>query len=301
MVEALPLVREDSALLSFVRHDDTLARYVIARLRADGRPDVAASFKMLRGSLEWRARTRPDAGPTAGLRAEASTGKCYVGGIDVYGRPVLVLDADKENHVGSLATQMAHLAFELEYASRLLRARAAAVNGVTRFVIFVKLGDFNVSTAPSLRTTHATARTLLDNYPERLGQCVFFQPPAIFGPLWRAVATVLPQSTLDKVAFVSGDVSAGSANDARLAGVIGPRWRELTGAGLPVLAPRCSPGFHPDFFWHAVERDWERIERGEQPLGPDWPMRVPQRPPSPPPEGVDALDEGGSLPAEERE
>lgn len=166
-------------------------------------------------------------------------------------------------------------ACRLRYCTRLLRSRPSAVNGVTRFLIFIKLGDYKLSTSPPVRTTIATVRLLLQNHPDRLGQAVLFQPPRLFSPLWAAASAVLPADTLAKVAFVSGDTSAGSANDLLLSHVVGPRWRELTGAEMPVLAAGCSPGFHIDAYWPMVERDYAQMARGEQPVGPDWPMAVP--------------------------
>jgi hypothetical protein len=254
---------------------DTLACFLFARTRgAERRPDVAASLAMLASSARWRLSERPAGPPTAALRAEAATGKVYVAGIDAHGRPVVVFDYAKENHVGTLDSQMAHLAFELEYATTLLRASAARAARAGRFLLFVKLTDFTLATAPSVRTTVRAIRTLLDNYPERLGQCILFETPAVFARLWAVAAAVLPRETAAKVVFVRGDVAAGSANDRLLCELVGPRWRELTGATRPLLAPGCSSGFHIDDYWRAVLEDNLKLETadGASPLGPDWPM-----------------------------
>lgn len=102
-----------------------------------------------------------------------------------------------------------------------------------------------------------------------------------------------------QVVFISGDASPGSPNDRRLSAVVGPRWRELTGADRPVLARGCSPGFHVGAYWPCVERDYERVRRGEPPTGPDWPMRA-LLPPAGAPAEAGGGDAGGEPAASPR-
>ncbi|KAJ1641228.1 CRAL-TRIO domain-containing protein [Pavlovales sp. CCMP2436] len=269
------LLVEQPSLAAFALDSNTLARYILARVRGPRRlPDVEASWRLLQVTLSWRAHARLDLPPSAAMREHAETGKAYVGGLDVHGRPCVVLDCDKERHPRDEDGQMAHLAHTLQYASMLLHSRPAVANGVTRFVIFIKLSDFSVWTAPSIGTTLRTIRLLLDNFPERLGQCVFYRAPRAFAPLWAAAAAVIPADTLSKVVFISGDVSPGSVNAEILTATLGPTWRKLTGADQPVVVSGSSPGFDIESYWPMVEQDFARIANGEPPVGFERPLRA---------------------------
>jgi len=271
---ALDLVAAHQAAAAYARDHRNLARYVLARVRGAGaEPDVDASLRLLEKSLAWRVATKPHEILPAHVAAEALTGKGYVAGFDAHRRPVLVLDNDKENHAGGEEGALRYLAFNLEYAARLLASAPPGPGPAPdRFVVFIKLGDFRLSTMPPLRVTLATISMVVDCFPERLGQCVLYQPPAAFASLWRVARHVLPAATLAKVVFVRGDVRPGSDNDRMLARAVGPRWRELTGAERPVYKAGCSPGFDVDVYWPSVVADGERWARGDQLKGPVWPL-----------------------------
>lgn len=259
--------------------DACLARYVLARVSGARRlPNLSASLKMVRSTAAWRAALRPHELSCEEVVPHAACGKCYVGGIDVHGRPVIVLDNDKENLPAEHDGQMRHLAFNLEYATRLLGSQAARAGaggrGATRFLVFVKLGDFKLSSCPPMHTTLATVQMVCDHFPERLGQCVLYQPPSAFVALWAVARRVLTQETLEKITFVHGDASPGSEHDEMLCAAIGPRWRELTGADQPYLKPGCSSGYGFEYYWRCVQADEKRWRAGETPLGPSWPHRA---------------------------
>lgn len=66
--------------------------------------------------------------------------------------------------------------------------------------------------------------------------------------------------------FITGDVSEGSANDALLREVIGPRWRELTGAEQPVLQktrPPSSPGYLHSRYWPMLMERVKKLQERE--------------------------------------
>ena len=54
--------------------------------------------------------------------------------------------------------------------------------------------------------------------------------------------------TLQKVVFINGDVSTGSANDLLMCDILGPNWKQLTAAEGEVLEEGCSPGFSHQTF-----------------------------------------------------
>jgi hypothetical protein len=67
--------------------------------------------------------------------------------------------------------------------------------------------------------------------------------------------------------FITGDVSEGSKNDALLREVIGPNWRELTGAEQPVLQktnPASSPGYLHSRYWPMLMQRVKSLQEKER-------------------------------------
>lgn len=66
--------------------------------------------------------------------------------------------------------------------------------------------------------------------------------------------------TRAKVVFIRGDDSVGSVNDQRLVEIIGPNWRDITGAGKPPIPHQegkygiSSPGYEHEKHWKDVHR-----------------------------------------------
>jgi len=58
-------------------------------------------MKMLKASLEWRARTKPEEITWADVSAEGATGKQYVAGRDKQGRAVLIMRPGREAGAGA--------------------------------------------------------------------------------------------------------------------------------------------------------------------------------------------------------
>mmetsp|Transcript_11823 Transcript_11823/g.16971 ORF Transcript_11823/g.16971 Transcript_11823/m.16971 type:complete len:172 (+) Transcript_11823:369-884(+) len=144
---------------------------------------------------------------------------------------------------------MRHLAFSLERAARQMP------QGVERNVVFISLEDFSLWTAPSLATTRETIDIVCNQYPERLGHCIMFKAPSVFTAFWKVAKRFLDPVTAEKITFISGDTSPGSANDARLIRILGENWRQLTRQDEAVCEKGGSRGYVHAAAWAQAEQE----------------------------------------------
>lgn len=73
--------------------------------------------------------------------------------------------------------------------------------------------------------------------------------------------SLLDPKTAAKLVFITGDTCVGSANDVTLCSLIGPHWRDTTGAEMEIVETGCSPGYDHKIQWKKV------LEREEIHLG----------------------------------
>lgn len=181
--------------------DDTLLRYLRAR---DGNEEKALS--MFLSTLAWRAKNiNPVAAASSGDEAPYGTceqcktdprSHCFFNvGNDALGRPVVYSCAARAaNKV--VEDNMIHMALELE---RLFEGNKAP--GKYVWVIDFKgmgMRDAN----PRMATTAIPMFT--DHYPERMGQIVLINPPAIFHMFWKACKPILDNVTKEKIVMLRG-------------------------------------------------------------------------------------------------
>ena len=219
---------------------------------------------MLSSALQWRLRRKPyryfscpaseeprlfgTVEEETKLIREACTGKIYLNGYDIYGRHVVVFDNDCQN-TKNTSENLDLLAFTLELAVQTLPP------GRDKYVVFIHLGNFSFFNMPDLQTTKETALMLTTAYPERLGHCIAYQPPGVFHKMFNLLRSLglLDDRTVQKVQFITGDVSRGSQNDRTLIDILGPNWRELSGVDQPVLVKGCSAGFTQEDYWSRIK------------------------------------------------
>jgi hypothetical protein len=232
----------------FAAHASWIDRPVLHRYLRARQYDVSKALALLQGTLVWRGTMRPDTLRAVDMEAEAETGKIRVGQLDRHGRPIVILDNTVENHVSGREGQMRFLVFNFSLAERLMKP------GVDKYVVFIHLENFSFMNMPPMATTLETCNIVLFHFPERLGHCILYQPPRIFSGTFAVASRLMDAVTRQKVVFINGDVSAGSANDKLLSHVISPDWKHLTGAEQPVLKPKCSPGYQHDEYWPRILR-----------------------------------------------
>jgi len=81
------------------------------------------------------------------------------------------------------------------------------------------------------------------------------------------------------VVWIKGECASGEKNDLLMQNLVGPNWKEITGAFQPVIRRDASPGFDFDKFWEGLlleEKQWWKLypqyasEMGlKSPIDPD--------------------------------
>lgn len=245
------LVMQDEPELAgdeWVLGDAAVWRYLVAR-----KLDVQGARKQMVASLKWRQFRQPDTIRPEDIKLEAATGKCAVRGLDQYSRPVIVMDSSKEN-THDMEGNMKGLMFTLNRAIDLMQPP------VQKYVVVVRLGEtsaFNFSKLPGPMQTKETGKMLMTVFAERMGHAVLYQPPKIFTMFLNLLSNILDAHVMEKIVWVRGDVSVGSANDLLLISIIGPHWREIVGEGSPVHQKGCAPGYDPDAEWNKLLAEWQ--------------------------------------------
>eukprot|EP00759_Apiculatamorpha_spiralis_P054303 PhF_6_TR6903/c0_g1_i1/m.10024 len=237
--------------------DVELHRFLIAR-NYDLKKSTALIFEAMKFRLSkgYKIIEMMD-GWKSVLSHESETGKIYSPGHDIYGRPVVVLDNTVEN-TKSVDDQMKLLAWNLDFAVRQMPPH------IDKFVVFVHLTNFSFLNTPPMSATKQTLNMLSNCFPERMGHCIAFQPPAVFKVFLGTIRPLIDAKTFGKVIFIRGDVEDGSENDEKLKTIIGPHWKTLTGACQPVYVEGNSPGFDHDEYWPTIDRRLKEEEDREK-------------------------------------
>lgn len=254
--------------------NETCMRFLIAR-----NMDVEKSTELIKSALQWREKRKPaeiEKSPLwlKEMSLECSTGKVYCPAYDRYNRPVLVFDSTVQNTADTNG-HMQFLAWNLEFATRLCKPQV-----VDKYLVFIHLNNFTLFNSPPLSSTRETIHMLCNCFPERLGHCIVFQPPAIFRTFFNGIKGWLDQKTVSKMVFIVGDVSAGSDNDKKMIELIGAEWRTITGAEQPELktdpsslgpdseiacskaGQKCSPGYSHVQYWKTVIDRLDALDKG---------------------------------------
>lgn len=252
-VHALPIYQNHVSWA----HDRQLVRFLVAR-----NYNLDASMKLITEALEWREKRKPHEilanhdEWNDKLSKECETGKIYCPGMDRWGRSVIVFNNEAQN-TKSAEDHMNFLAWSLEFASSLLDEEVA-----DKYVIFCHLTQFSLFSSPSFSETLETIQMLTGCFPERLGHFVCFQAPAYFRTVFATVRSFLDQKTVNKLVFISGDISEGSKNDLLMKEVLGNDWKLLSGVEQPVFVKNGSPGYEHKRYWPTVIERVEMIKSG---------------------------------------
>lgn len=171
--------------------DDCLRRYLRARSW-----NVKKAEKMLRDSLTWRAKFKPEELRWEDVAKEGETGKIYRTNFhDKFGRTVLVMSPGRQNtsdHEG----QMKHLAYCLENA--ILTSKP----GAEKMVWLIDFRGWTMAKNPPLRTSMETLNILQNHYPERLGAAICYDPPHFFHAFWKVIRPFIDPTTYQKIKFI---------------------------------------------------------------------------------------------------
>ena len=153
--------------------DACVRRYLRARSG-----NVAKASAMLRKTLLWRAKTRPQDARCAVCARNPHGHNMRVVGEDPDGRPVVYTCFAQANERWTTEANIDHLTRNLESTI----AAMDAARGVEKLLWVVDFHGFSMRDAFQPATTLQTAR-LLDHYPERLHRCVMVDAPRLFDGL----------------------------------------------------------------------------------------------------------------------
>jgi len=241
-------------------NDYQLVRFLIAR-----NYELSKSVAMIKDALKWRRARRPHEieskeGWLEMIAKNTETGRLYIPGHDIYGRPILIFDNTARAVSNNSDEQITFLAWNLEFAIRLMP------KNVDKYVIFIHLSKFSIFNSPAIKVSIETMQMLSTAYPERLGHLIAYQPSSFLPTVFNAVKSFIDPKTVSKIHFINGDVSDGSPNDIKMRQIIGNNWKKLTGADQPELSPGCSPGYDHRVYWPTVEARLARLAEGSHTL-----------------------------------
>eukprot|EP01132_Coremiostelium_polycephalum_P010109 gene10109-12398_t len=160
---------------------------------------VPKSEKMLRDSLEWRKKYKPNEICLRDVKEIAATGCIYVNGKkDKKGRPIIIARPrnDTLKDVPG-ADKFKNLVYWLESGFRGMNED----KGIETFCFIVDYNDFSRKNL-DMKTNLESMHLLLDHCPERMGQSLFLDPPTLFWIAWKIISPFLNEVTLSKVKFI---------------------------------------------------------------------------------------------------
>lgn len=191
--EVRRLIGPQSGKLAIYCSDASIARYLRAR-----NWNVNKAVKMLKATLDWRLKYRPELIRWEDVASEAETGKIYRSNYkDKSGRPVLVMRPRCQN-TKSVKGQIKYLVYCME------NAVLSLPEDQEQMVWLIDFHGYNLSHL-SIKVTRETAHVLQERYPERLGTAILYNPPKIFEPFWMVAKPFLEPKTANKVKFVYSD------------------------------------------------------------------------------------------------
>ncbi|GAM18490.1 hypothetical protein SAMD00019534_016650 [Acytostelium subglobosum LB1] len=174
-------------------NDMCLLRYLRARNYT-----VAKSEKLLRGTIEWRKKYRPQDIKLAEISEIARTGAIYVNGKDLKGRPIIIARPRNDTlKKVPVELKFRNLVYQLESGFRQMDES----KGVEQFCFVVDYHGFSRKSL-DMKANLESMHHLLDHCPERMGQSLFLDPPTMFWVAWKVISPFLNEVTLAKVKFL---------------------------------------------------------------------------------------------------
>lgn len=201
------LEQDDNACL----YDDvgSLVRYVRAR-----QGDVARAEEMIRHTAAWRkefnlsALRRGEYSST--IATENATGKIYVRGFDLRGRPLLYMKPRNEQSSDAIGI-VQHLVYNMERAMACITCQEAQEKAVVnladtqarKMVLLCDFADTGSSNLVPLSVAREIMRIMQDHYPEKLGNAFFINVPWLAMRFLSAVWPFVDPVTQEKIQFLT--------------------------------------------------------------------------------------------------
>ncbi|KAF6003693.1 hypothetical protein F1559_004568 [Cyanidiococcus yangmingshanensis] len=175
-----------------------LSRFLRAR-----RYNVQKAYRQLHETIQWRRKfgvERLMLDPELkDVKHQSETGKLYVHGVDIYGRPAVIMKPRYQNtsERKTANEQIRHLVYTLERAITLMEPP------VEKLCLIIDFPGYSLRNAPSIKVQRQTLKILQDYYPERLGIAVCIDSPTIFWTFFEIIKPFIDPRTAAKIHFCS--------------------------------------------------------------------------------------------------
>ncbi|KZT07736.1 CRAL/TRIO domain-containing protein [Laetiporus sulphureus 93-53] len=162
-------------------------------LRATKWSSTKAAIKRLEETLVWRREYGVyDLITAEHVEPEAVTGKMFLFGYDVDGRPALYMRPSRQNTEESIV-QMHYLTWIFERAIDLMGP------GVENIALMVDFAD--KAKNPSLAQTRNTLNIMQNHYPERLGRAFITNVPFLVNAFFKVISPFIDPVSREKMHF----------------------------------------------------------------------------------------------------
>lgn len=167
-----------------------LCRY----LRANGW-SVEKAYSGLVSTLKWRHKFRPHLITATEVEDEARTGKNYLNGFDMHGRPVIYLRNYRQN-TSNYRNQIRFLVFNLERAIAFMPPR------VEKLTLLFDFSKYSARNAPPMNVSKYTLHLLAAHFPERCAAIYACEAPWYFWVFYKVIKPWINPVTQQKIRFV---------------------------------------------------------------------------------------------------
>ncbi|KAI8873234.1 CRAL/TRIO domain-containing protein, partial [Ramicandelaber brevisporus] len=157
--------------------------------------NLAKAKQMLSDTLRWRLDYKPHLIAPPDVEKECLTGKIYLNGFDMAGRPIVYMKPVRENS-NSQEGNVRNVVYQLEQAIRVMPT------GVEKICLVIDFTNNPISKSVSLGTAKQIVDILSKHYVERLGVSFIYNAPWYFTAFYSTVSPWLDPVTKAKIRFI---------------------------------------------------------------------------------------------------
>jgi hypothetical protein len=159
---------------------------------------------MLQETLDWRrsfglSTMRTEWKDT--IEQENATGKLYVRGFDLAGRPIIYMKPVNEN-TRSHEGQIRHLVYNME---RAVAAMDAGGLGQTKLSIIIDFDGYSTANSAPMKTSKETLGILQNHYPERLHCAYCLRSPVLVYGFFKVISPFIDEKTKKKICMMKNN------------------------------------------------------------------------------------------------
>ncbi|KAK9813813.1 hypothetical protein WJX73_010598 [Symbiochloris irregularis] len=175
--------------------DSTLKRFLRARSY-----DLAKASAMLKATLAWRERERPEHITFDDIQAATVTGRVeLMSDPDTSGLPVILYRLRQKMPDLPPETQVNFLTYILESSAHV--ADASTSEGKCCWLF--DMAAYDRKNSPPLAVVRECINLFQNHYPERLGKAIVYQPNWAFRMVYSLISPFLDPVTRSKIEFIS--------------------------------------------------------------------------------------------------